>query len=269
MIQYTSFSSNGGHSAKSPGACSGEYREHEQTRLINKDFIKAMAARGFKVTDTTSDARNKSAVLIEQVKKVNEAAKDSKHLSLSYHYNAGGGTGTEVLCYGSEEGKLLAAKLSAAIAKTLDVKDRGPKVRPDLYFLKAVRSTSLIVEVCFIDNPSDMRKLEAKRQLVAEAVADVLVGRPSSSKDSSTKPTASSTATAASSTKPTASTGQTAYTGPSLVDYLKSLNVDASFAARAELAVKHGIVKRRTEYAGTAAQNQKLLAALRKEAAKQ
>ena len=36
----------------------------------------------------------------------------------------------------------------------------------------------------------------------------------------------------------------------------------------AELAAKHGIVKLRTEYAGTAAESQKLLAALRKETAK-
>lgn len=46
------------------------------------------------------------------------------------------------------------------------------------------------------------------------------------------------------------------------------MNADSSFAARAELAVKHGIAKHRTEYAGTAAENQKLLAALRKGAAK-
>ncbi|MGN0078673.1 MAG: hypothetical protein ACI36V_07800, partial [Coriobacteriales bacterium] len=110
-----------------------------------------------------------------------------------------------------------------------------------------------------------MEKLEAKRQLVAEAVADVLVGRPSSSKDSSTQPTASSTATASSSTS---STGQTAYAGPSIVDYLKSLNADSSFAARAELAVKYGIVKRAEVYDGTLSQNTALLSALRKEAAK-
>lgn len=260
---YNSFSSNGGHSAKSPGACSGEYKEHEQTRLMNKAFIKAMKVRGYKVVDTTSDARNKSAALIEQVQKVNETAEDGNHLALSWHLNASGGTGTEVLCYSSST-QALAAKVSAAIAKTLGVRDRGAKLRPGLYFLKNCCPHALIIEVCFIDSPSDMEKLEAKRQLVAEAVADVLVGRPSSSKDSSTKPTASSTTAADSSTKPTSSTGQTAYSGGSLVDYLKSIHEESSFAARAELAVKHGIVKSAEVYDGTLSQNTALLAAMRK-----
>lgn len=265
--KYNSYSSNGGHSAKSPGACSGEFKEYEQARLLNKAFIKVMKTRGYKVADTTSDARNKSAVLIEQVQKVNEAAEDGNHLALSWHLNASGGTGTEVLCYSSST-QALAAKTSAAVAKTLGVRDRGSKLRPELYFLKNSRPHALIIEVCFIDNPSDMEKLEAKRQLVAEAVADVLVGRPSGSKDSSTKPTASSTAAAASSTKPTSSTGQTAYSGGSLVDYLKSIHEESSFAARAELAVKHGIVKRAIDYTGSYSENCALLAALRKEAGK-
>ncbi|MGN0078817.1 MAG: N-acetylmuramoyl-L-alanine amidase, partial [Coriobacteriales bacterium] len=170
--KYNSFSSNGGHSAKSPGACSGEYKEHEQTRLMNKAFIKAMKARGYKVADTTSDARNKSAVLIEQVKKANEAAEGGKHLALSWHYNASGGTGTEVYHYG-ESTREIAARVSSAIAKTLGIRDRGSKQNASLYFLSKTVAPAILIEVCFIDNPSDMEKLEAKRQLVAEAVADV------------------------------------------------------------------------------------------------
>lgn len=260
---YNSFSSNGGHSAKSPGASSGGYKEHEQTRLLNKAFIKAMKARGYKVTDTTSDARNKATVLMEQVNAVNAVGGGSKHLAISFHLNAGGGTGSEALHW-NDDTKGIAANLSSAIAKTLGIKDRGPKQRKDLFFLRRTDVPALILEVCFIDNPSDMKKLEAKRQLVAEAIADVLIGRSPGSKDSSTKPTASSTAAAASSTS---STGAAIDTN-SLVDYLKSTGQESSFAARAELAVKYGIIKSKTEYAGTYAQNVGLLAAMRKGADK-
>lgn len=246
--QFTHFTSNGGHSAKSPGASSGGYKEHEQTRLMNKAFIKAMKARGVEVTDTTSDAKNRSAVLIEQVAKANRCNGGNKQLDLSWHLNDGGGTGTEVLVY--DNSCSLAAKISATIAKALDVRDRGIKTRPDLYFLRCTKHTALIVEVCFIDSDSDMKKLEAKRQLVAEAVADLLVGKPSTSTKPSTQQSTASTSSAALDTN-------------SLVDYLKATGRPSSFAARAELAVEYGILKNTIDYSGSFAQNCALLAALK------
>lgn len=50
-----------------------------------------------------------------------------------------------------------------------------------------------------------------------------------------------------------------AYTGSSIVDYLKSVGKDSSYNARAQLAKQHGI----TNYSGTAAQNTQLLNTLR------
>lgn len=56
------------------------------------------------------------------------------------------------------------------------------------------------------------------------------------------------------------------YTGSSLVDYLKSINVDSSFENRERIANQHGI----TNYTGTASQNTQLLNILReKEVQKQ
>lgn len=250
---FSIFTSNGGHSAKSPGASSGEYKEHEQTRLMSKAFIKAMRKRGCKVIDTTSDAKNAAAVLIEQVARCNKVAGGGKQLDLSWHLNCGGGTGTEVLYY-SDDMKGLAGEVSAAIAEALGVRNRGAKQRKDLYFLRKTSAKALLVETCFIDSEPDMRKLASKRAAVAEAVADTLVGKAPSSKDSST----------ASSTKPTVSTAQTAYTGNSLVDYLKSLNKDSSFASRAALAAEYSVVRSKADYDGTYAQNNALLAAMRK-----
>ena len=50
-----------------------------------------------------------------------------------------------------------------------------------------------------------------------------------------------------------------AYTGNSIVDYLKSIGVDSSFAARARYAANYGI----KNYTGTAEQNLKLLSLMR------
>jgi len=51
-----------------------------------------------------------------------------------------------------------------------------------------------------------------------------------------------------------------AYTGPSIVDYLKSTGQPSDYASRAKLATQHGI----TNYTGIAAQNTQLLNTLRK-----
>lgn len=247
--QYTIFSSNGGHSAKSPGAGSSGYEEHAQARLCNKAFIKAMKERGYCVVDTTSDAANKTAVLQEQVAKANRIAGGSKQLDLSWHLNAGGGTGVEVLHYG-ESTKKLAAEVSAAISKALGIKDRGAKQRQELFFLRKSRAHAILIETCFIDQDDDMRALSKNRAKAVEAVAEVLVG----SFEPSTKPSTSSTV----------STGKIAsYKGASLVDGLKSAGIDSSFSNRANLAVIYGIVKATSQYKGTAAQNTALLKAMR------
>lgn len=251
---YTVFTSNAGHSAKSPGAGANGYEEHTQARLCNKAFIKAMKQHGHYVVDTTSDAANKTAVLQEQVAKVNRLGGGSDHLAISWHLNSSGGkggSGVEVLYYG-ESTRKLAAEVSEAVSKALGVKDRNAKQRKDLYFLKHSKPHAILIEVCFIDSLIDMQKLTKKRNAVAEAVAEVLVGPF----EPSTEPSTSSTV----------STAKSAYTGSSLVDYLKSVKEDSSFSSRARLAVQYGIVKTSAQYKGTAAQNTALLSAMRKAA---
>ena len=248
---YSVFTSNAGHSAKSPGAGANGYAEHGQARLCNKEFIKIMKHHGYAVTDTTSDAANKTAVLQEQVAKANRVGGGSKQLNLSLHLNSGGGSGVEVLYYGDTT-KKLAADVSAAISRTLGVKDRGAKQRKDLFFLRKTSSHSILIEVCFIDSLIDMQKLTKKRTAAMSAVVEVLIGPF----DSSTEPSTSSTA----------STGQSTYKGSSLIDYLKSLKADSSFSNRANLAVTYGVVKTTTQYKGSAAQNTALLKAMRGDA---
>ena len=57
----------------------------------------------------------------------------------------------------------------------------------------------------------------------------------------------------------TASGGSSGYTGSSLVDYLKSVGKDSSFAARQQYAAQYGI----SNYSGTATQNTQLLNIMR------
>ena len=248
-MRYQYITSNAGHSAKSPGAGANGYQEHQQSRLCNDAFIKVMKKNGYSVTNTTSDAANKTAVLQEQVAKANRVAGGSKQLDISWHLNAGGGSGVEVLYY-SDATKELAADVSAAVSKALGVKNRGAKQRKDLYFLKRCKAHAILIEACFIDSLVDMQRLVKKRTAMVTAVAEVLIGPFESSTEKSTSSTVS--------------TGKIAsYKGTSLVDGLKSAGVDSSFSNRANLAVIYGIVKTTAQYKGSAAQNTALLKAMR------
>lgn len=246
MRKYSIFTSCAGHSAKSPGAYSAPYKEHEQNRLNNAAFIKAMNARGYAVTNTTSDASTKEAVLREQVKKANKVNGGVHQLDLSWHLNATpGATGVEVY-YVTESGKEMAKKISKAIHEVTGLRNRGAKKTGGLFFLNATHATAVLIEVGFIDNKADMAAIEKNRAKIADAVA----------------------ATVTNGAKPNASSGNTApktstYTGPSIVEYLNSIGMSSSFSNRAYLAVSYGIVKNTESYTGSAAQNTALLNKLR------
>lgn len=260
MSSYSIYTSNGGHSAKAPGASALGFKEHEQTRLCNDAFISAMKAHGHAVTNTTSDAKNKLAVLQEQVAKANKVGGGKKQIDLSFHLNAsnGEGHGVEVYYY-SDDAKATASLIASAIATTLGIKNRGAKQNKKLYFLAHTKATALLIEVCFIDNWNDMQRLEGKREEAMTAVAEVLAGPFFSSTTSSTVSTSPHEPDAL-------TTPKSSYKGSSIVDYLKSLKIDPSFSNRARLAVSYGIVSQPAHYHGTAAQNSQLLAVMRKAA---
>lgn len=90
--------------------------------------------------------------------------------------------------------------------------------------------------------------LGGKFEYIAEQVNARLNGTSEESSSESTEESSGETA----------STGSSSYTGTSVVDYLKSIGADSSFANRKILATSYGI----TGYTGTASQNTKLLAYL-------
>lgn len=169
-MTYSVVTVNAGHSAKAPGASGCGYKEHEVARQLKTKLIHALNA-----VDTTSDAGDKNAVLAEQVRKCNAVPKANR-LDVAIHLNAGGGTGTEVLYFGDST-KALAAKVSAAIAKAGGYRDRGAKERKDLYFLRNTNAPAILIEVCFIDNAEDMRKLMANTDAIIDAIVTAITGK--------------------------------------------------------------------------------------------
>ena len=233
---------HGGHNSIVPGA--NKYlNEVTEDRSVKDKLIGYLRASGHTVYDCTDDSgTTQSANLSNIVRKCNSHSAD---LNISIHLNAGGGTGTEVLYYpGSAEGQAMAAKVSAKIASAFGWKDRGAKGRSDLYVLKNTKAVAILVECCFVDSQADAAAWSADK--CAKAIVEAVTG----SVAQGTGDSSNSGSTVA---------GSSGAGGNSIVDYLKSIGQDSSFANRKKLAAQYGI----NNYSGTAAQNLELLNKLR------
>lgn len=156
------------------GASANGRNEADVSRVINAKLIALTGAK-----DTTDNlGTSVDDNLYRIAKNINSHADG---VALSNHLNAfnGKATGVEVL-YGSTAQKPLAAKISAAIAKALGIVDRGAK---DGSWLAIARNTNqnkkvLLIEWCFIDNPSDVAKLDKNLDKAVQAVAEIFGYKP-------------------------------------------------------------------------------------------
>lgn len=124
--------------------------------------------RGYRYHEST--AQNQSQNLANIVNYHN--GKD-RELDVSVHFNSASAsaTGTECLYY---DAKSLSAKMSAAMAKALDIRDRGPKERKELYFLCNTTKPAILLEVCFVSNKDDVAKYKANFERLCQAIAKVI-----------------------------------------------------------------------------------------------
>lgn len=174
-----------GHNPDGKKACGavGLIKESTEARKVKNLVIKYLKAQGHTVYDcTVNDGTSASNVLTKIVSKCNAHKVD---LDVSIHFNSGVGdkkgngktTGTEVLIYSnSSRSKDEATKISAEISK-LGFKNRGVKLRPELYFLKKTNAPALLIEVCFVDDLDDVSLYQANIDKVARAIVKGITGK--------------------------------------------------------------------------------------------
>lgn len=157
---------------------------------------------------------------------------------LEVHFNAGGGTGSEIYITTLEKTTSVEQKIMRNMQ--LFYRNRGIKIT-DFLVIKTCKNkgiSSALLEVCFIDTAADMEVYEkSKDRISASIVAGIVEGFGLSGKNN------------------VAPTLTTSYRGDSFVDALKGMKVDSSFNNRKSLASKNGI----SNYTGTAKQNTDLL----------
>lgn len=165
-----------GHGGKDPGAVGKGFREKDQTLAVALLLQKACIEKGRRAYLTRSDDR----FLSLQSRIANLQKND---IFISIHFNAclsHQGEGFEV--YAPKNAQLDTKKLQedvhtniAALNKKYKIKDRGKKFA-NFYVLYNAVCRAVLIEVLFIDNPYDIKKIAGTnyyRELAA-AIANAI-----------------------------------------------------------------------------------------------
>lgn len=141
----------GGHSANARGA-SGFIDEYDCDRAFVAQLIPAFESQGWYVTDCSNDADSVNGELAEECRIANGSGAD---LFIAVHFNAGGGTGTEVWHYPGSSAESYAECVSSELASALGLRNRGAKATTGLYVLNRTTMPAILIEVCFVDTEQD------------------------------------------------------------------------------------------------------------------
>jgi N-acetylmuramoyl-L-alanine amidase/Putative peptidoglycan binding domain len=147
-----------------PGAVSVPYKEHDLARSVGMAYAAALIRCGF----NTYLEPEPDPDYIGSTANANAWKPD---LGDEIHFNAGGGSGTEILLnpFTSSVNHNRAVLMAQSVSSALGLRNRGVVSRGDLYWLNATTFPALIPEIAFVDGMPD-------RSRMAEANFAVTVG---------------------------------------------------------------------------------------------
>lgn len=161
-----------GHGAGDPGATGNGYKEADLTREV----VGLVKTRLSKFADVTVHDPNKNAfAILNSGGYINFTPYD---YVLEIHFNAFNGQayGTEIYVTSTEKSTVVEKKMVDNIAK-LGFTNRGVK-KTDFYLIRTAKRqgvSSALLEVCFVDNASDMAKYASKKNNIADAITSAIV----------------------------------------------------------------------------------------------
>ena len=168
----------GGHTELCTGA-SALINELTEDRKVTAAVIKYLRELGHEVLDVTPPVNYTSSSGTDLAYGVNKANSWGADLFVSIHFNKAynsynGAIGSEVCVYSTND---IAQRVVNALG-SLGFKNRGQKVRKELYELKNTSMNAMIVETCFVEATEDValyRRLgpDAIGKSIAEAIVNV------------------------------------------------------------------------------------------------
>lgn len=166
---------NCGHTVSGTPGCGavGYIDESVETRNVGYLLMDMLREYGYVVVDCTDD---RSPTENDNLRKICTIANSyTLDMFISIHFNAGGGKGTEVYTAGAKD----TAKAGAILNELIDLgfAKRGIKDGSNLYVLKHTKVPAALIEVCFVDSPSDTvlyKSIGSER--VARAIYKAITG---------------------------------------------------------------------------------------------
>ncbi len=160
---------NAGHTIKGKGyGAIGYINESEETRKIVNELLVHFRRKGHDAINCTVDISDNYLH-----KTVELANKSNADLFISIHFNAGKGKGTEVYTWKGK--KLNYAKNICDELHKLGFANRGVKDGSNYYVIKKTKMTSLLIEICFVDNKLDVDLYkELGPKLIALSIYDAI-----------------------------------------------------------------------------------------------
>ncbi len=235
---------NPGHGDNDPGACAFGRSEATEVLKVALAVGPILKANGIEVAYTRTTNGGADAHMVNYVPQVNREGCD---LFVSFHRNASGaGASGYETCVYSNQGyaKTFADKMNAGMS-SLGFKNRGTKIRTDLYVLNSTNMPAVLMELGFIDSQTDNSLFDKHYNdminLIAKSIMETLgvKGTVPSTPSNSTSNTSSTNKPSTSS--PTSNTNSSSKTNK---------NFDVYYKVRTQ---KHGWlpgVKNLTDYAG-------------------
>ena len=163
-----------GHGARVPGAV-GILDEVREARRVVRRVAKHLGGMGVTVAEFHDDTSTTQGQNLDTT--IDWHNRQERDWDVSVHFNAfaptDGPRGTEALYLLNLE-RGLAARVSKAVAVASGFRDRGPRWRGDLAFLRRAGKPAVMIEVCFVDSATDARLYGENFDAVCLAIADAL-----------------------------------------------------------------------------------------------
>jgi len=173
---YNTIVISSGHGLKVRGAKGYIDEVDEARKVVDRVayYLRQLGAVVDVFHDNTSTTQNQNLSTIVAYHNKNK----TRQLDISVHFNASKTTtapmGVEVLYY---DHKALAEKISKSISEASGLKNRGAKMRQDLYFLRMTNKPAILIEVCFVDSQTDVELYRKHFDNICKAIAETLTGK--------------------------------------------------------------------------------------------
>ena len=158
-------------SGSDTGAEGNGYKEQDLTRKVGKLVKQKLESLGHTVIELAVDYSNSVNESLNA--RINKANNNSVEWCVSIHLNCGGGHGTEVFTYGAKE--ITEARNILNNICSLGYTNRGIKDGSNLAMVRRPQAKAMLIELCFIDNQSDMNTYNSDN--MANAIVKGLTGQ--------------------------------------------------------------------------------------------